>query len=197
MTVLPGGRMLVTEKGGAVVLVWARGRRLGEVAGVPLVRARGQGGLGDVVLHPGFARNGLAYLSLVERDSADRRLSGAVVVRGRLSLTETGASVTARICPGRPDGTAWEEVGLLWGWQSMGRTPSQSDESDQGDCADRNLCPFAGKGSNRAATFCVGHNNPPPRPRATAQPLPYHLDGEPSTSTCRHSRSAVSTAGRA
>lgn len=50
---LPDGRLLVTEKhAGKLVLLGAEGRRLAEVAGVPKVDGRGQGGLLDVALSP-------------------------------------------------------------------------------------------------------------------------------------------------
>ena len=62
MTFLPGGDLLVTEKRGALKLRRANGSVL-DVTGVPQVSYGGQGGLGDVVLHPDFARNHLVYLS--------------------------------------------------------------------------------------------------------------------------------------
>src|SRR5690349_3673861 len=61
---LPDGSALITEKSGRLVH-WSRQggqNRTVDVAGVPQVDAGGQGGLGDVVLHPQFARNGLVYL---------------------------------------------------------------------------------------------------------------------------------------
>jgi glucose/arabinose dehydrogenase len=94
MTFLPDGRALVTEKGGTLWLVGANGKKLGEISGVPSVRARGQGGLGDIILHPDFAANGVVYLSFVERDPSDNALSGAAVLRASLSLTESGGSLS-------------------------------------------------------------------------------------------------------
>src|SRR5690349_20765795 len=61
MTFLPGGDLLVTEKRGALKLRRANGQVL-DVTGVPQVSYGGQGGFGDVVLHPDFARNRLVYL---------------------------------------------------------------------------------------------------------------------------------------
>jgi len=88
MTFLPGGEQaLVTEKGGRLLL-WSRGGRV-EVAGVPRVDAGGQGGLGDVVLHPDFAQNRMVYLSWAEAGDGDTR--GAVVGRARL-VTDGGAA---------------------------------------------------------------------------------------------------------
>ena len=91
MTFLPGGDLLVTEKRGALKLRRADGFVL-DVAGVPRVSYGGQGGFGDVVLHPDFARNQLVYLSWVE--AGDNGTRGAVVGRARLNLGEAGASLS-------------------------------------------------------------------------------------------------------
>ncbi len=63
MAFLPGGDILVTERPGRLRVI--RNGKLDPqpVAGVPEVRAQGQGGLLDVVLHPNFASNRLVYLS--------------------------------------------------------------------------------------------------------------------------------------
>ncbi len=90
MTFLPGGNQaLITQKRGQLLL-WTRAASGGaqanavaEVAGVPTVDYGGQGGLGDVVLHPRFAENGLVYLSFAEAGEGGR---GAAVGRGRLVL---------------------------------------------------------------------------------------------------------------
>ncbi|MCB1386615.1 MAG: PQQ-dependent sugar dehydrogenase [Nitratireductor sp.] len=82
MTFLPDGRMLVTEKAGRLLLVAADGGDRKPVANLPLVDYGGQGGLGDVVLHPDFARNRLVYFSYVEPGEAGTR--GAVVARAVL-----------------------------------------------------------------------------------------------------------------
>lgn len=84
MTFISGDTALITERGGRLLL-WRRtggATAAASVAGVPQVDAGGQGGLGDVVLHPNFARNRMVYLSWVEAGEGDTR--GAVVGRGRL-----------------------------------------------------------------------------------------------------------------
>lgn len=87
MTFLPDGRMLVTEKAGTMLLVSADGKTRATVSGTPPVSSAGQGGLMDVVLHPGFARNHLVYFSYSEERGDG--LKGVVLARG--TLTE-GAS---------------------------------------------------------------------------------------------------------
>jgi aldose sugar dehydrogenase len=91
MTFLPGGDLLVTEKRGALKLRRTNGRIL-DVAGVPPISYGGQGGFGDVVLHPDFAGNRLVYLSWVEAGDGGTR--GAVVGRARFNLSESGASLS-------------------------------------------------------------------------------------------------------
>ena len=85
MTFLPDGRMLVTEKRGRLYLVTQEGEKSRPIEEVPNVDYRGQGGLGDVILHPDFANNGLIYLSYAESGIGDVR--GAAVARGRLVMS--------------------------------------------------------------------------------------------------------------
>jgi len=79
MTFLPDGRMLVTEKSGALYLLSVDGQQRRQVAGIPTVAAAGQGGLLDVVLHPGFTKNRLVYFSYSE---AGQGGAGVVLARG-------------------------------------------------------------------------------------------------------------------
>jgi glucose/arabinose dehydrogenase len=63
---LPDGRMLVTERPGRLRIVDASGTVSPPVTGVPEVYARGQGGLLDVAVSPGFATDRLVFLSYAE-----------------------------------------------------------------------------------------------------------------------------------
>ena len=56
--------MLVTTKGGMLWLVDSSGVKK-SIANIPKVSVGGQGGLGDVIIHPDFASNNLIYLSYV------------------------------------------------------------------------------------------------------------------------------------
>lgn len=96
MTFLPDGHMLVTEKSGNLWLLGADGAKLGMIDNVPAVQARGQGGLGDIIAHPDFAQNGTVFISYVERDANDDKLSGAAVERATLTVTANGGSLSAR-----------------------------------------------------------------------------------------------------
>lgn len=82
MTFLPDGTMLVTTKPGKLFHVTQDGTKT-PVEGIWKVAYGGQGGLGDVVLHPDFAANNLVYISSVE--TLDKGATfGAIVSRARL-----------------------------------------------------------------------------------------------------------------
>jgi len=83
---LADGRMLVTEKKGTLLIVTQDGQKSRAVRGVPDVDYGGQGGLGDVAVHPDFADNKFVYLSYVEGGAGGTR--GAAVARGVLHETE-------------------------------------------------------------------------------------------------------------
>ncbi len=86
MAFLPDGRILVTEKRGQLLVVTQNGEKSRPVQNVPDVDYRGQGGLGDVILHPDYASNGLIYLSYAESGVGNVR--GAAVARARLIVGE-------------------------------------------------------------------------------------------------------------
>ena len=88
MAFMPDGRMLVTEKRGILLIVNQVGQKARPVRGMPDVDYFGQGGLGDVALHPDFAENRLVYLSYVEGGTGGTR--GAAVMRAVLNETDGG-----------------------------------------------------------------------------------------------------------
>jgi glucose/arabinose dehydrogenase len=87
MTFLPDGRLLVTEMGGTLRLYDPARKTTGTVGGVPPVGHAGQGGFGDVVLHPQYQTNKLVYISYVELGDGGR---GSAVARARLALDAAG-----------------------------------------------------------------------------------------------------------
>ncbi|TWG93126.1 glucose/arabinose dehydrogenase [Luteimonas sp. J16] len=106
MTFLPDGRALVTEKAGQLKLVDVRTGSIGTVSGVPAVAVGGQGGLGDVILHPNFAGNRRIYLSYIERSGSNY---GAVVVHARLELDTAGGGHLSQVT------RVWEQVPKVTG----------------------------------------------------------------------------------
>jgi aldose sugar dehydrogenase len=97
MDFLPGSGVpltnlaLLTEKEGKLWLVDVRNGSRREVAGVPAVHVAGQGGLGDVVVHPDFAGNRRVYLSYVEEGEGGN--TGAVLGYGTLDLADAAKPV--------------------------------------------------------------------------------------------------------
>jgi len=88
MAIVPGTTFeaattaLVTERNGKLWLVNLKTGKRQAVSGVPAVYVDGQGGLGDVALHPQFNSNRRVYLSYVEREANGS--SGAVLGYGTL-----------------------------------------------------------------------------------------------------------------
>ena len=90
MTFLPSGELLVTERGGRLLLRGTDGRTV-EVGGVPEVVHDGQGGLGDIITSPDFAADRAVYLSWAERGEGG---TGAAVGRARLAGTPDAPALT-------------------------------------------------------------------------------------------------------
>jgi glucose/arabinose dehydrogenase len=175
----PGPRALITEKKGKLKLLWNDTGRIGDVTGAPAVDYGGQGGFGDVVLHPGFARNGLVYLSWVEAGAGKTR--GAVVGRARLVAEGAGAprleglQVIWRQAPklsGRghyghriafgPDGKLYISNGDRQEFtpaQDMGGTLGKIVRLNDDGTVPRDN-PFAGRGGVAAQIWTLGHRNP-------------------------------------
>lgn len=89
MAFLPGGELLISERSGALRMV-VDGKLLEKpIAGVPEVRARGQGGLLDLELHPDYEKPDnrwiyISYSSPVQSGESGRGANTALM-RARLS----------------------------------------------------------------------------------------------------------------
>lgn len=178
MTFLPDGRLLVTQKKGTLKL-HSIGGSTGDIRGVPKVAYGGQGGLGDVVLHPGFNDNHLVYLSYAEAGPDGKR--GAAVARATLTLDEKGGGALSntqviwrqvpkvdgeghyghRIAFG-PDGHLWITSG-----ERQKFDPAQDMQSNLGKIVRLNDDgsvprdnPFADRGGVTAQIWSLGHRNP-------------------------------------
>jgi glucose/arabinose dehydrogenase len=86
---LPDGRILVTERPGALRIIDKLGKLSAPVAGLPAVFAQGQGGLLDVALDPQFATNRTIYWSYAEPREGG---NGTALAKG--VLTENGANIS-------------------------------------------------------------------------------------------------------
>ena len=86
MSFINSDNLLVTTKSGKLWLVNTNGEQ-SLVSGVPKVFAGGQGGLGDVVLHPNYEKNNLVYISYIDSDNAGKTRY-ASVIRGTLENSD-------------------------------------------------------------------------------------------------------------
>ncbi len=93
VAVLPDGTYLVTERTGRMRLI-RDGKVSPEIAGVPPVHARGQGGLLDVELDPKFSSNRTLYFTASVSGAGG---SGTAVMRARLSADGTQLTHVKRI----------------------------------------------------------------------------------------------------
>jgi glucose/arabinose dehydrogenase len=179
MTFLPDGRLLVTEKPGQLRLFNPATRTTGTVTGIPAVSYGGQGGFGDVVLHPQFASNRYVYYSYVESGANDTR--GAVVARAALTLDNNGggslgaSQVLWRQTP-KVTGSGhyshrllFDQSGKLWvtsgDRQKIDPAQDMSGHlgklirlNDDGTAPTDN--PFANQGGAAADIWSLGHRNP-------------------------------------
>ncbi len=178
MTFLPDGRLLVTEKKGSLRLHDPVTRNTGTIVGLPAVAYGGQGGLGDVVLHPQFTANKLVYFSYAEAGAGNTR--GAVVARGLLNLDAGGGGnlnnieIIWRQIP-KTTGyghyghrLAFDRHGKLWitsGDRQLGN-PAQDMQTNlgkilrlyaDGSVPDDN--PFHSQGGVAAQVWSLGHRN--------------------------------------
>ncbi len=80
---LPAGELLVTERNGSLYRVTAE-RQVQKINGVPAVKAEGQGGLFDVLLHPDFSTNQIIYLSYSKPETNNSDRSTTAIMQARL-----------------------------------------------------------------------------------------------------------------
>jgi aldose sugar dehydrogenase len=177
MTFLPDGRLLVAEKKG-VLKVHTLGGASSPISGVPEVAYGGQGGFGDVVLHPKFATNNWVYVSYAERGNGNVR--GAAVARGTLKLNDKGGELSdvkviwRQVPKVSGEGhyghrVAFDPSGHLWisSGDRQKFDPAQDMQAnlgkilrlnDDGSVPKDN--PFADKGGVTAQIWSSGHRNP-------------------------------------
>ncbi|MES2267773.1 MAG: PQQ-dependent sugar dehydrogenase [Bacteroidota bacterium] len=84
--VLPDGRFLVTEKGGTMRILKAGGEFDKQIAGLPAIVFKGQGGLLDVTIDPAFRTNRMIYWGYAEQAEGGSLLA---IAKGKLSADES------------------------------------------------------------------------------------------------------------
>ncbi|MCQ8848189.1 PQQ-dependent sugar dehydrogenase [Alteromonas stellipolaris] len=180
MAFLPDGHSLVTEKAGTLWLLDKNQKKRFAVTGTPNVKARGQGGLGDVIVHPDFKTNSTIYISYIERDPKDDAYSGAVIERATLNISDSGANLSDRelIWHQSPKVTgnghyshrmAFSPDGYLFitSGDRQKFTPAQNMAMNLGKILRLNADgsvpqdnPFYGNGSVTEQIWTLGHRNP-------------------------------------
>ncbi|MCU4315748.1 PQQ-dependent sugar dehydrogenase [Acinetobacter bereziniae] len=177
MTELADGRLLITERRGKLKLYDPSSSQSIDILGVPPVAYGGQGGLGDIALHPDYKNNHQIYLSYAEKGNGGY---GAVVVRGELNLQEKNSRI-------RNIKRIWEQVPkvsgqghyahrMLFGkdgklWISSGERqkfdPAQDMKSNLGKVIrlndDSSVVadnPFTQQGEIAKQVWSLGHRNP-------------------------------------
>jgi aldose sugar dehydrogenase len=173
LAVLPDGRMLVTERPGRLRIAAPDGTLSEPLTGVPPVYARGQGGLLDVALSPGFAQDRLVYLSFSEAGEGG---AGTAVARGRLGERGLeGTQVIWRQQPKvqgpnhwgsrlafRPDGTLFVTLGDRFGYRERAQDLSVTLGKVVRINADGSIPsdnPFVGRADARPEIWSYGHRN--------------------------------------
>jgi glucose/arabinose dehydrogenase len=170
---LPDGRFLVTERPGRLRIVDRDGRLSAPLIGVPEVYARGQGGLLDVALSPGFAQDKLVYVSFSEPGPGG---AGTAVARGRLG--ERGLEGTQVIWRQQPkvdgpnhwgsrlvfraDGTLFVTVGDRFGHRERAQDLSTTLGKVVRINADGSIPrenPFGGRAGALPEIWSLGHRN--------------------------------------
>ena len=177
MTFLPDGDLLVTEKSGALILFNVNDRSKVSVGGVPEVAYGGQGGLGDIILHPRFSDNRWIFMSYAEQDASGKK--GAVVVRAQFTHESakpelknieviwrqkpkvSGSGHYSHRLAFSPDGRLFITSG-----DRQKQTPAQSWTQDLGKIirinADGSVPsdnPFQNKGELAKTFWSIGHRN--------------------------------------
>ena len=169
---MPGGDILLSERGGTLKRLQPRTGELTPISGVPEVFYKGQGGLLDVALHPDFPDEAWVYLTYAAPMGEGR--STTRLARGRLernSLQGLEVLYTAQ-----PVKNTVKHYGgrLLFSdnylFMTMGerghRNLAQALDNDLGKVLRFNIDgtvpddnPFAGRLDAKPAVFSYGHRN--------------------------------------
>ncbi len=170
MAFLPGGNILVSERGGKLRFLRDGVLDPQPVAGVPKVNARANAGLYDFVLHPQYAQNHWIYFAFSKAGEGNQ--SATVLARGKLEgraltevqelyATEQGTNVGGSRLVFLPDGT------ILMTTPAAGAVDKAQDSmsaygktlrlKDDGTIPADN--PFAGKQGFRPEIYTLGHRD--------------------------------------
>lgn len=175
---LPDQRLLITERKGQLKLFDPKTKSIVNVSAVPAVSYGGQGGLGDVILHPDFQNNHWLYLSYASKGQGGY---GAEISRAKLDLSNPAQPKLTDLK------TIWQQVpkvsgqghyghrmmfgpdGKLWviSGERQKFDPAQDMQSNLGkvlrlndDATPVKDNPFIQQGGVTAQIWSLGHRNP-------------------------------------
>ena len=181
MSFINNDNLLITTKAGKLWLV----NRSGEqslVSEVPKVFEGGQGGLGDVVLHPNYKKNKLVYISYINSDD-EGKTRYATVIRGTLERSDKphlkNIEIIWKQTPARSgkghfshrivfglDGTKHARKIFITSGDRQEQTPAQAWDMALGkiirlneDGTIPNDNPFQDKGDLAKTFWTIGHRN--------------------------------------
>lgn len=174
---LPTGDYLVTERRGKLLRVDTETGHKTEIRGVPSVYAKGQGGLLDIVLEPGFSDGGRVYFSYAATNEEDK--GNTEVARATLNLTQnslsdlqvifkakpkvTGANHWGSRLLFAPDGTLYVTLGERYDYKEQAQDPSNHlgaivRLNPDGSVPTDN--PLRGEAGALPEIYSYGHRNP-------------------------------------
>ncbi len=170
---LPDGQMVIAERPGRIQLF--NGESLREVSGLPSIRAKNQGGLLDVRVHPNFEKNGWIYFTY---SSPGEGGTGTALARARLNENETVLADLEVLYTQEPRYRTGRHFGsrivfpdpntVVFSIGDRGRRDPAQDLTDpagslirlnaNGSIPDDN--PFVGQDGVRPEIYTYGHRNP-------------------------------------
>ena len=178
ITVLPDGRLLITEKGGNMRIATTDGQLSAPITGIPPVANAGQGGLLGLTIDPDFATNRMVYwvfseklpegnLTAVAKGSLSRdeqRIENAVVIYRALPAFPNNMHFGGRVLVGR-DGYLYVSTGERSDLQTRPQAQDLASGfgkvvriTKDGQPAPGN--PFANRAGARPEIWSYGHRNP-------------------------------------
>ena len=178
MQFLPDGRVIITERPGAIRIIDKQGRVSKPLDGAPKVSARGQGGMLDIALAPDFATSKVLYVSyseprgpgqngtsvarlrLVSDANGDRLQDGRVIFR-QLPPNGGGLHFGSRVAFAR-DGTLFVTLGERYR-KFLAQDPKVHFGkivriNPDGSAPKDN--PFVGQAGAQPHIWSIGHRNP-------------------------------------
>ncbi|MCH2199458.1 MAG: PQQ-dependent sugar dehydrogenase [Flavobacteriales bacterium] len=174
MAWLPDGSMLITERDGR--LIQFKDGKKTEIGGIPVVVARGQGGLLDICLHPEYASNGWIYLTYSSPDGEER---GAHTALMRCKLEGTSLTDQEILYKGSPNTSKGHHFGSRIVFDNDGYLYFSIGERGERDENPQNIYrdggkiyrlnddgsipkdnPFWNDNSAKKAIWSYGHRNP-------------------------------------